>query len=135
MFEIKKAPLVIEEAVEKVRSDSCGAIATFIGTVRNASMGKKVVYLEYDAYEEMAVKKMGEIGQEVKGKWDIDKMAITHRIGKLDIGEMSVVIAISAPHRKDALEACQYTIDRIKQIVPIWKKEVWEDGEIWIGKQ
>lgn len=135
MFEIKKAPLIVEEVVEKVRSDSCGAIATFIGTVRNASMGKKVVYLEYDAYEEMAVKKMSAIGQEVKEKWDVDKMAITHRIGKLDIGEMSVVIAISSPHRKDALEACQYTIDRIKQIVPIWKKEVWEDGEIWIGKQ
>jgi molybdopterin synthase catalytic subunit len=135
MFEIKKAPLIVEEVVEKVRSDSCGAIATFIGTVRNASMGKRVVYLEYDAYEEMAVKKMGAVGQEVKEKWDIDKMAITHRIGKLDIGEMSVVIAISSPHRKDALEACQYTIDRIKQIVPIWKKEVWEDGEIWIGKQ
>ena len=135
MFEIKKAPLIVEEVVEKVRSDSCGAIATFIGTVRNASMGKKVVYLEYDAYEEMAVKKMSAVGQEVKEKWNVDKMAITHRIGKLDIGEMSVVIAISSPHRKDALEACQYTIDRIKQIVPIWKKEVWEDGEIWIGKQ
>ena len=135
MFEIKRDLLNVEAVVDKVRADSCGAIATFIGTVRNESMGKKVLYLEYDAYEEMAIKKLREIGEEIKKKWEIDKMAITHRIGKLDIGVSSVIIAVSAPHRKDALEACQYIINRIKEIVPIWKKEVWEDGETWIGKQ
>lgn len=135
MFEIKRDPLHIEEVVDKVKSDSSGAIATFIGTVRNESMGKKVLYLEYDAYEEMAIKKLREIGEEIKKKWEIDKIAVIHRIGRLDIGERSVVIAVSAPHRKDALLACQYIINRIKEIVPIWKKEVWEDGETWVGKQ
>jgi molybdopterin synthase catalytic subunit len=135
MFEIKRDPLHVEEVVDKVKSDSSGAIATFIGTVRNESMGKRVLYLEYDAYEEMAIKKLREIGEEIKKKWELDKIAVTHRIGRLDIGERSVVIAVSAPHRKDALLACQYIINRIKEIVPIWKKEVWEDGETWVGKQ
>jgi molybdopterin synthase catalytic subunit len=135
MFEITRDPLSIEEIVNKVKADSSGAIVSFIGTVRNESMGKKVLYLEYDAYESMAVKKLREIGEEIKQKWNIDKIAIKHRIGRMDIGEISVVIAISAPHRKDALEASRYTIDRIKEIVPIWKKEAWEDGETWIGKQ
>jgi len=135
MFEITRDPLSVEEVVDKVKADSSGAIVSFIGTVRNESMGKRVLYLEYDAYEPMAVKKLQEIAEEIKQKWNIDRVAIKHRIGRMDIGEVSVVIAISAPHRKDALEASGYTIDRIKEIVPIWKKEVWEDGETWIGKQ
>ena len=135
MFEITRDPLSVEEVIDKVKADSSGAIVSFIGTVRNESMGKRVLYLEYDAYEPMAVKKLQEIAEEIKQKWDIDRVAIKHRIGRMDIGEVSVVIAISAPHRKDALEASGYTIDRIKEIVPIWKKEVWEDGETWIGKQ
>lgn len=135
MFEITQSPLSIDEVVDKARSDSSGAIVTFIGTVRNESMGKRVLYLEYDAYKEMAIKKMKEIAEEVRKKWKIDRMAITHRVGRLEIGEESIVIAISAPHRKEAIEACHYTIDRFKEIVPIWKKEVWEDGETWVGKQ
>lgn len=135
LFEIVKTPISIEEITNKVIRNEAGAVTTFIGTVREFTYGKRTLSLEYQAYEKMAVKMLERIGQEIKEKWEDAKVAITHRIGKLEITEIAVVIAVSTPHRKDAYEANEYAIERIKQIVPIWKKELWEDGEAWIGDQ
>ena len=109
-----------------------GAVVTFQGVVRNNSRGKTVSYLEYDAYAPMAVKMMERIAGEVAEKWDIHDMGIWHRTGRLEIGEASLVVVVASPHRKEGFEACHYTVDRIKTIVPIWKKEVWTDGESWV---
>ncbi|RSK27943.1 molybdenum cofactor biosynthesis protein MoaE [Bacillus sp. HMF5848] len=135
LFEITTNPINIEHVTNKVVCRNAGAITTFIGTVRELTKGKKTLYLEYDAYVPMAEKKLEQIGNEIKEKWGKAKVAITHRIGRLDITEIAVVIAVSTPHRKDAYEANEYAIERIKEIVPIWKKEFWEDGESWIGDQ
>ncbi|MCL5959798.1 MAG: molybdenum cofactor biosynthesis protein MoaE [Chloroflexi bacterium] len=132
MFEITDKPIVAEPLIEYVRSDTDGAVVTFLGVVRNVSRGKNIEYLEYDAYKEMAEAKLREIGEEVKAKWGLERLAIVHRIGRMEIGETSVVIAVASPHRKEAFDACEYAIDRLKEIVPIWKKEVAEDGESWI---
>lgn len=117
---------------EVVLRDSVGAISTFAGVVRNNSLGRQTQYLVYDAYRDMAKKKMQEIGDEVKGRWEVDLIAMLHRIGRLEIGEISVLISVSAPHRKASIEACHFAIDRLKERVPIWKKEIWADGEGWI---
>ncbi|MFT4412531.1 molybdenum cofactor biosynthesis protein MoaE [Fredinandcohnia humi] len=135
LFKITKDPINIEEVTNKVIRREAGAITTFTGTVREFTKGKRTLYLEYDAYIPMAVKKLAQIGQEISEKWPDAITAITHRIGRLDISEIAVVIAVSTPHRKDAYDANEYAIERIKQIVPIWKKEHWEDGEMWIGDQ
>lgn len=135
MFEIVKEPISIEEITNKVIRNEAGAVTTFIGTVREFTYGKRTLSLEYQAYEKMAVKKLEQIGKEINERWNDSKVAITHRIGKLDITEIAVVIAVSTPHRKDAYAANEYAIERIKQIVPIWKKEIWENGESWIGDQ
>ncbi|MEC1678591.1 molybdenum cofactor biosynthesis protein MoaE [Bacillus mojavensis] len=134
-FEITKTPIVTEDIIKKVEKRKAGAITTFIGTVREWTNGKKTIRLEYEAYEPMAVQMLAQIGAEIEEKWKGASAAITHRIGVLDIGEAAVVIAVSSPHRKAAYEANEYAIERIKQIVPIWKKEIWEDGEQWIGDQ
>ncbi|MFJ9289948.1 molybdenum cofactor biosynthesis protein MoaE [Bacillus halotolerans] len=134
-FEITKTPIVTEDIIKKVEKREAGAITTFIGTVREWTNGKKTIRLEYEAYEPMAVQMLAQIGAEIEEKWKGASAAITHRIGVLDIGEAAVVIAVSSPHRKAAYEANEYAIERIKQIVPIWKKEIWEDGEQWIGNQ
>jgi molybdopterin synthase catalytic subunit len=134
-FEIAKEPINIQEVIDKVIQREAGAITTFIGTVRELTHGKKTLYLIYEAYEAMAVKKLEQIGKEMEEKWVGSKVAITHRVGKLDITDVAVVIAVSTPHRADAYEANRYAIERIKEIVPIWKKEHWEDGEEWIGNQ
>lgn len=118
--------------VAKVASPRAGAIATFHGVVRDNSLGRKVLYLLYEAYPPMAIKEMEKIEAEVRQRWEVEEFAISHRIGRLEIGESSVVIAVSSPHRQEALEACQFAIDRLKQIVPVWKKEYWEGGEVWI---
>jgi molybdopterin synthase catalytic subunit len=116
-----------------VLADFDGAVTSFAGTVRDNTKGRGTSYLVYDAYKEMAEKKMKEIGDEVKEKWEVDSVGMLHRVGKLEIGEISVLIAISSPHRRASLEACHYAIDRLKEAVPIWKKEVWSDGgEAWI---
>ena len=116
-----------------VLADFDGAVTSFAGTVRDNTKGRGTSYLVYDAYKEMAEKKMKEIGDEVKEKWEVDSVGMLHRVGKLEIGEISVLIAISSPHRRASLEACHYAIDRLKETVPIWKKEVWSDGgEAWI---
>jgi molybdopterin synthase catalytic subunit len=134
-FEISKEPIQIQEVIDKVVAREAGAVTTFIGTVRELTKGKKTLYLIYEAYEPMAVKKLEQIGTEISERWQDAKVAITHRVGKLDITDVAVVIAVSTPHRNDAYEANRYAIERIKEIVPIWKKEHWEDGEEWIGNQ
>ncbi len=135
LFEVKSEPLSIVEVTKKVERREAGAITTFIGTVRELTNGKRTLYLEYQAYETMAVKMLAQIGKESEEKWPEIKMAISHRIGRLEISEIAVIIAVSSPHRKVAYEANEYAIERIKDIVPIWKKEHWESGEEWIGNQ
>ncbi|GAB3060075.1 molybdenum cofactor biosynthesis protein MoaE [Virgibacillus ainsalahensis] len=135
LFEIIEEPIKVEELIKKVERREAGAITTFIGTVREWTKGKRTIYLEYQAYVPMAVKMLAKIGEEIRSKWPDTKIAITHRIGRLDISDIAVGIAVSSPHRKAAYEANEYAIERIKQIVPIWKKENWEDGNTWIGDQ
>lgn len=132
MFAITLEPLDPRPLVEAVRRDESGAVALFYGVVRNENMGRNVQYLEYDAYPEMAIKKMKEVAAEVRAKFEVTDMGVLHRIGRLEIGETSLLVAVSSAHRAAAFEACHYAVDRIKQIVPIWKKEVWDDGEAWI---
>ena len=117
--------------VQHVRTGADGAIVTFDGCVRNQSHGRRTLYLDYEAYESMALAKMGEIAAEVHAKFAIDRVAIAHRLGRLEIGETSVFIAASAPHRAAAFEACRHAIDTLKRSVPIWKKEYFEDGAVW----
>ena len=135
LFQIVEEPIITEEVIQKVASRNAGAIAVFIGTVREMTDGKRTLSLEYQAYAPMAVRQLAEIGEEMQAKWPHVKVAITHRIGHLHISEAAVVIAVSSPHRKAAYEANEYAIERIKQIVPIWKKEIWEDGSMWMGNQ
>ena len=134
-YEIVKEPIDIQAVIDKVIQREAGAITTFIGTVRELTNGKKTLFLIYEAYESMAVKKLEQIGKEIEERWQGSKAAITHRIGRLEITDVAVVIAVSTPHRADAYEANRYAIERIKEIVPIWKKEHWENGEKWMGNQ
>lgn len=134
-FEITTAEIKLEKVVQKVLHEHKGAINTFIGTVRELTFGRKTLYLEYEAYVAMAEKKLEQIGQEIKQKWSEADVAITHRIGRLEIMEVAVVIAVATPHRAASYDASRYAIERIKEIVPIWKKEFWEDGQSWIGDQ
>lgn len=133
-FKLSADPLSLDTAVDEVRSDRAGAIATFIGTTRVESRGRTVQRLDYEAYEGMAEKVMAELADALKEKYDLCEIAIHHRTGRVEIGDASVVIAISAPHRQDALAACREAIDTLKQQVPLWKKEVYEGGEEWIGR-
>ncbi|RDW20166.1 molybdenum cofactor biosynthesis protein MoaE [Oceanobacillus arenosus] len=135
LFEIVDVPVRIEQLIKKVERRKAGAITTFIGTVREWTKGRRTIFLEYQAYIPMAIKMLAAIGEEVETKWPETRIAITHRIGRLEISEIAVGIAVSSPHRKAAYEANEYAIERIKQIVPIWKKEHWDDGETWIGDQ
>jgi len=135
MFEIVDKPIQIEKLIRKVERPEAGAITTFIGAVREWTRGRRTLYLEYQAYVPMAVKMLKKIGDEIQEKWPETKIAITHRIGRLEISDTAVAIVVSSPHRKAAYEANEYAIERIKQMVPIWKKEHWEDGETWIGDQ
>jgi molybdopterin synthase catalytic subunit len=121
-----------QELIQAVQTAADGAVCLFYGVVREDSRNKKVRFLEYDAYPEMAEKKMRDILDEVRQKWPDQRAAIIHRIGTLGIGEASVVIAVGSPHRGESFEACRYVIDRVKQEVPIWKKEVFTDGEEWV---
>ena len=133
MIALTDHPISIAEVIEAAQSDQAGAVDVFIGTVRNYSLQKKVVRLEYEAYDKMALKVMGELAEQVKARWPVKKIAMVHRKGTLQIGEVAVVVAVSTPHRKEAFEACQYTIDTLKQTVPIWKKEIYENGETWVS--
>ena len=133
-FRLSETPLSVEDAVAEVRADDAGAIATFVGTTRRRSRDRDVLHLEYEAYEGMAEKVMAELAEELTAKHDLCAVAITHRIGPVEIGEISVAIAVSAPHRAAALAACAEAIDTLKETVPLWKKEVYEGGEEWIGR-
>ncbi|RSL33622.1 molybdenum cofactor biosynthesis protein MoaE [Salibacterium salarium] len=134
-FELTEQPILTESVIEKVKRREAGAITTFIGTVREFTNEKRTLKLEYQAYVSMAEKKLSDIGDEVQEKWPDAIIAITHRIGTLHISDAAVVIAVSSPHRKTAYEANEYIIHRIKEVVPIWKKEFWEDGTSWVGDQ
>ena len=133
-FRLSAEPLSLDAVVDEVRSPQAGAIATFTGTTRVRSRGRTVLHLDYEAYEEMAEQVMTQIAEELKGRYDLCEIAIHHRTGRADIGEASVMIAVSAPHRQDALAACKDAIDTLKSRVPLWKKEFYEGGEEWIGR-
>jgi len=132
-IKISAEPLNIQSCIEWVMSPECGGINVFIGTVRNMTKEKKVIRLEFEAYESMAVGEMNKIAEDVLKKWPVQKILIHHRTGILQTGEVPVVIVVAAAHRDAAFDACRYTIDTLKQTVPIWKKEVFEDGEVWVA--
>lgn len=133
MIELIHGPLQPERCIEAVRRSGSGGIVTFIGAVRDLSEGKAVEFLEYEAYEPMALAKIHQVIEEAESRWPVKSMAIQHRLGRLEVGDDAVVIAVSCPHRAEAFDACRYAIDRLKEIVPIWKKEHGEGGEVWVG--
>lgn len=130
---LSSEPLDVSYCINLVQSPDCGGIDVFIGTVRSQTNGKQVVRLEFEAYERMAVKEMRRIAEQATEQWPVHKIAVHHRTGILQIGEVPVVIAVSAAHRDAAFDACRYIIDTLKQTVPIWKKEVFDDGEVWVA--
>jgi molybdopterin synthase catalytic subunit len=132
-IKISSEPLNIQSCIEWVITQESGGIDVFIGKVRRVTKGKTVVRLEFEAYEQMALQEMEKIAEEALQRWTVDKIAIHHRTGILEAGEIPVVIAVSAAHRDAAFEACRYIIDTLKRTVPIWKKEVFEDGEVWVS--
>jgi len=133
-FRLTADPLSLDSAVREVARDEAGAIATFLGTVRNRSRGRSVLHLEYEAYEGMAEEMMADLARALSERYELSAVAIHHRVGRVDVGEPSVAIAVSSPHRAAALAACRDAIDTLKQTVPLWKKEVYEGGEEWIGQ-
>ena len=133
MFQIVEEKISLPSVLKSVEDEKAGCVVTFIGCVRDQTAGRRVQALEYEAYKEMAERKLSEIGAEIAQRWRLGNVAIVHRTGHLEIGETSVVIAVAAPHRAEAFDACRYAIDRIKEIVPIWKKEIYEDEENWVG--
>ncbi len=136
MFRIVEGPIDVGALVEGAFRQDCGAVATFVGTTRvDESFGASVEYLEYEAYRPMADRKIEEIGAEIRQRWEVGHVAIVHRLGRVDPGEPSVAIVVASPRRGPAFEASRYAIERIKEIVPIWKREVWSDGYVWVGSQ
>jgi molybdopterin synthase catalytic subunit len=133
MIAITEAPIDTQKVIAAVEADGAGAINVFIGTVRNQTQAKPVVQLDFEAYDSMAVKKMQEIADQAAARWPIQQVAIVHRKGSLQIGDAAVVIAVSTPHRKASFEACEFNIDTLKEVVPIWKKEIFEDGAVWVA--
>jgi MoaE-MoaD fusion protein len=133
-FRVTEEPLSLEAVAAEVADERAGAIATFTGTVRRQSRGREVTRLEYEAYVEMAEDVMAQLAADLERRYALCKLAIHHRVGTLEIGESSVVVAVSAPHRQDALAACKDAIDTLKETVPLWKKEVYEGGEEWLGR-
>jgi len=135
IFEITREAISPEAIRARLLRGSAGAVVTFDGVARNNTKGRRTLFLEYEGYEPMAIKTMRRIGEEVRRQWDIDRIGIVHRLGRIEIGESSVVIVVTSAHRKIAFAACQYAIDRLKQIVPIWKREHFEDGAVWVEGQ
>lgn len=133
MIKITDLPLNPTEIIATIYSDEAGAVNVFIGTVRSSTKDKKVTRLEFETYSSMAISELNKIKEQVQERWPIKNIAIYHRIGTLTIGEIAVVIAVASPHRKESFEACQYAIDTLKETVPIWKKEIFEDGEEWVS--
>ena len=134
-FRVTTDPLDAREVERMVDDPTSGAIVTFTGTVRDQARGKGVVALDYEAYPPAAEKMLARIGDEIRERWGIERVAIAHRFGLLQVGEASVVIAVSSPHRDEAFAACRHAIERIKEIVPIWKKEHYADGAVWVGSE
>lgn len=131
-FEITTEEVSVDKVVARLADPAIGAVATFVGVVRGTTEGREVHYLEYEAYPEMTEETLRQIGDEIRARWEaIHEVAIVHRVGRLQVGEIAVVIALSAAHRQQVFDALRYSIDRLKEIVPIWKKEVWTDGEAW----
>jgi molybdopterin synthase catalytic subunit len=133
MFRVTTDVLSLDEAYGAVRGDGCGAVALFVGTVRDHHDGKKVVSIAYSAFQEMAEKEFAKIALEARSKWKIGEVYIAHRTGKLEIGEASVIIAVSAAHRAEAFDACRHAIESLKKLAPIWKEEYYETGKAWIS--
>jgi molybdopterin synthase catalytic subunit len=133
MIQLTSSPIDGSVLAEQVRRADCGAVVTFLGTVRDLTGGRVAVALDYDAYPSMAEKKLAEIERETRERWPVGEMVMIHRLGHLDVGEVSVAVAVSCPHRAQAFEACRFAIDRLKETVPIWKKENWADGSTeWV---
>lgn len=135
LFKVVEAPLDVNDVIRAVADPAAGAIVSFIGTVRDNSLGKAVSGLTYEAYPAAAEKMLARVADEIAERWGLRRVAIIHRVGHLSVGEASVVIAVAAPHRHAAFEACEYVIVRLKEIVPIWKKEFYADGAVWIGSE
>jgi molybdopterin synthase catalytic subunit len=136
VFAIVEEPIDVAALISAAQRPDCGAISTFVGTTRlDESKGASVEYLEYEAYRPMADRKLKEIGAEIEKRWDVREVSIVHRLGRVEPGEASVAIAVAAPRRGPAFEASRYAIERIKETVPIWKREVWSDGYVWVGSQ
>lgn len=133
MFEITEKPIDLAALVSHVGDPAAGAIATFLGTTRATNRGRDVLRLEYEAYADMAISEFEKIAAEAARRWEITRVAIVHRVGVVPLGDASVGIAVSAPHRRESIEACHYCIDSLKLVAPIWKKEHFEGGEVWIG--
>jgi len=133
MIRLSRDPIDYAALTEMVRRPDCGAVATFLGTVRDLTDGRETIALDYEAYPNMAEKKLAEIEGQTRQRWPVGEMAMVHRIGRLEVGEVSVAVAVSCPHRAQAFEACRFAIDQLKEIVPIWKKENWADGSTeWV---
>ncbi len=132
IFELVREPIDPRALVWRLLRGAAGAVVTFDGVVREQTGGRRVRYLEYEAYEEMALRMLRQIGREIHQRWPIDRLGIVHRLGRVEIGESSVVIVVTSAHRRPAFEACHYAIDRLKKIVPIWKREYFEDGSVWV---
>ena len=130
---ITDQPLDPESVTAKVLASANGGVVTFLGTTREETEGKPVRFLEYEAYPEMAAKEFVKIFQELQERWGVTDVAVAHRTGHLEIGELSMVVAVASPHRREAFAACSHAVDRIKETVPIWKKEVYEEGSRWVG--
>lgn len=130
---LQDKPLELTAIVSLVQAPSCGAIDVFIGTARDHTRGKSVLYLDFEAYEPMAIRELRAIADRARQQWPVHKLAIYHRTGKVEIGEAAVIIAVSTPHREAAFAACKFVIDTLKETVPIWKKEVFEDGSVWVA--
>jgi molybdopterin synthase catalytic subunit len=132
MIGIQQDEILVDDLLRAVRSTRSGAVALFLGTVRDHNRGRKVLHLEYQAYAEMAESELQKLAAEAERRFEISGVALLHRTGRLGLGEISVAVAVAAPHRDAAIEACRFVIDTLKQTVPIWKKEVFEGGEVWI---
>lgn len=133
MIVLTETPIDLPAVLAHVQAPGAGAVDVFIGTVRNNTAQKAVVRLEYEAYAPMALKKMEELAAEARRRWPVEALALVHRVGLLQIGDAAVVIAVATPHRAEAFEACRWLIDTLKETVPIWKKEIFTDGEVWVA--
>ena len=132
-IKISENPLDIVACIDWIKSPTCGGIDIFIGTVRNVTKGKRVLRLEFEAYQKMALSEMEKIAAQAMERWSVEKILIHHAVGTLEVGEIPVIIAVATAHRAAAFEACRFIIDTLKNTVPIWKKEIFEDGEVWVS--